>query len=365
MSEKLVAGATTKNGLVAESDLSYEAPDNTPTWDLKNAENDFISKLLAEEAGGEEPAPETADEPQDETYVEEEPVSEAPPQDEPEVQEEVEEPEVEDPKLARGIQRVVQREMAAKAEREAADRSIAELKALKAEMAQYKDLKSSKDLADMMDLDPIGAFKAMGKDPEVIIKLALAQQLGDTAPQALKDFARESSTKREIAQLKAQLAVQAQAQRAQEYFNTIQAGAREYVMSFEKTPKVGDSTPTLAKVAKADPDYVRDEIMEVIVADARAKAAQDPDGEPMAYAEAAKRVEERLARVAKLLSVQNGMTPANKNVIKPKNTPPSTKPAAKPLAPWQRQTSNLEEDGIREALRAFEQSEAQRKAARR
>lgn len=359
MTQPLIAGTTTQNGLVAESDLTFEAPDNTPDFDLRGAENDFISKLLAEQ--GDKPAyqDEYGEENADEQEVSEE-VAEKP--EEPEVEAAPEadqqEEELEDPKLARGIQRVVQRELAAKAEREAADKAIAEMKALKAEMAQYGDFKNFRNIAEMMDLDPVGAMKAMGKDPDTMIKLALAQQMGDAAPDKLKEFAREANTKREIAQLKAQLAAQAQAQRSQEYFNTINAGAREYVTS------VGDSTPTLALVAKADPDYARDEIMEEIVAEARRQAAQDPNGEPLAYSEAAKRVETRFARLAKLMNVQNSMNPATKNAAKPKAVPPQAKPAAKPLAPWQKRSSSLEEDGIREALREYDRVEAERKARR-
>jgi hypothetical protein len=118
-------------------------------------------------------------------------------------------------------------------------------------------------------------------------------------------------------------------------------------------------------VAKADPDYARDEIMEEIVSEAKRQAATNPNGEPISYEEAASRVEKRFARLAKLLSVQNGTNPATKNVKKPNVTPPSTKPATKPLAPWQRRTDSVEEQGLAEAMRIFETEEAKRKAARR
>src|SRR5512139_3092741 len=371
MAEKLTPGTTTQNGLVAESDLMYEAPSTAPTFDLKAAEEKFLQSLLAGdvpedpsaydqfEAGAESGAGD-----EDPSYIEEEAAAEDPkpafeePGDEPEAEDE-DEPVVEDPKLARGIQRVVQRELAAKAEREAADRAIAEMKALKAELEQYRDLKSTKEIADLMDIDTVGALKAMGKDPDTIIKLALAQQLGDNAPAALKEFAREANTKREIAALRNQLAAQEQEKRAAAYFNTVQTGAREYVNT------LGDRTPTLASVAKADPDYVRDEIMEEIVAEARKQAATNPDGEPISYEEAAKRVEARLSRVAKLLKVQNSTNTAPKIASKPGRTPPTTKPAAKPIVPWARRNDSIEEQGLAEAMRIFEMEEAKRKAYRR
>lgn len=359
MADPLTAGSTTQNGLVAESDFMYEAPDNTPDGDINADARSFIDQWVK---GGESGYEQEAETPLDEGTETSE--MEAAPEGEAEV--EIEEPDPTrepeyDPKLARGIQRVVQRELAAKEREAAAEKKIAELKALQAELAQYKDLKSAKDLAEMADIDPLGMFKSLGKDPDTIIKLALAQQLGDAAPDKLKEFAREASTKREIAQLKAQLAQEAQARAAQEYFNTILGGASEYV-----TKSVGDSKdlPTLALVAKADPTYVRDEIMEEIVTEAKRVAATDPNGEPLAYSEAAKRVETRLSKLAKLLNVQNSMNSATKNVMKPAGrTPPSPKPPTKPLAPW-KQTSNIEEQGLQEALRAYERAEAERKARR-
>lgn len=341
MTDPQTPGTTPQNGLVAESDLTYEAPENAPDPTLDDELASFISNYEQGEPAFEEP--EVAEDPETPT-----PEPEAPEQ----------EDDIVDPKLARGVERLVARELAAKAERDAADRSIAEMKRMQAEFEKYKDLPNTKNLAEQFDLDPLGAFKALGKDPTTVIKLAMAQQLGDEAPAALKEFAREAGTKRRIAELEARLVEREQSQRAAEYFNTIQAGAREYVT------KVGDSTPTLSLAAKADPDYVRDEIMEEIVSEARKQAATNPNGEPISYEEAAKRVETRFARLAKLFQVQNGTNSATKNVKKPNVAPPVTKQATKPLAPWQRKADSIEEQGLAEAMRVFEQAEAARKANR-
>lgn len=366
MADKLVAGTTSENGLVAESDLMYEAPDNSPDFDLKSAENDFIRSMtqggafdeIEQEVGDETDQPEAEVDPQGEPLE----------QTETETESEVED-EVEDPKLARGISRVVQRELAAKAEREAADRSIAEMKAMKAELEQYKGLKQSKDLAEMMGIDPLGAFKNLGHDPDTVIKLALAQQLGDQAPDKLKEFAREAATKREIAALKAQLAQEAQNRRAQEYFNEVQMGADTYVAGLSKEvkpgKKVGDSTPTLTTVAVADPAYVRDEIMEEIVNEAKKQAVRDPDGQPISYEEAAKRVEARWSKLAKIFAGNVSSKNPGAALVKPnQKAPPQTKPTPKPLMPWQR-TNSLEEDGLREAMREYERQENARKVYRK
>lgn len=358
------ASSTLKNGLVSQSELTYEVPDNAPDFDINAAANDFIDNLVAEQEPVYEGDPDDAGgEDSPEQSIEEEQ-----PKDEGGAEDDL---EGEDPKLARGISRLVARELAAKERESAAEARERAANERLAELKKYEGLKSTVELAEMLDIDPIGAFKAMGKDPDTILKLSLTQQLGDQAPEHLKAFAREAETKREIAQLKAQLAQQNQARAAQEYFNTILSGAREYVSGFDKEvkpgKKVGDSTPTLTLVAKADPDYARDEIMEEIVAEARRKAAEDPNGEPLSYDEAAKRVESRLSRLAKLLNGPEGTNnAAAKNAMKPKVTaPPTTKPAAKPIAPpWLRNPDSVEEQGLREAMRIYEQEEAKRKMRR-
>ena len=360
MSEQNPPGTTPSNGQVSQSELMYEPPSNESTFDFDKAGADFINSLV----NGTEPAdPDTFEKDPEMFGTDDEP--KMPGEDDPaefaetEAPEPEDEPEVEDPKFSRGIQRVVQRELAATERLKAAEAAEARAQATIAEAKKYENLRPTAEIAAMMDLDPIGAFKAMGKDPDTMIKLALAQQLGDSAPASLKEFAREATTKREIAQLRAQIAEQAQAQRANEYFNTIQLGAKQYVTS------VGDSTPTLALVAKADPDYARDEIMEEIVSEAKRAAVTDPNGEPITYEEAAKRVETRLSKLAKLLSVQNSMNPANKNVKQPARvTPPATKSASKPLAPWARNSASIEEQGLAEAMRVYEQAEAARKQRR-
>lgn len=375
MTQTLTPGTTPSNGLTVNSDFGYTPPDSTPNFDLKAAEKNFIDQLLAGKTPTREPerapgneleqelsaeTPEFEQEAQD-FSAEAEPTAEQ--EQEPTDPEPESDPDDGDPKFARGIQRVVQRELAAKAREEAAAAREAAAEAKLAELRSLQGLKSTKELMEMAELDPIGMMKAMGKDPDTIIKLALAQQLGDGAPQALKDFARGYETKRETAAVRAELAAMKQAQAQQEYFNTISLGAREYVK------KVGDSKtlPTLARAATVDSQYVHDEIMEEIVKDARVRGAQDPDGDPITYEEAAKRVEQRLSRIAKLTGspgVQNRTNAAAKNAMKPNVTPPSTKSPAKPLAPWQNKSSNVEEDGLREAMLVYERMEAEKKARR-
>ena len=350
----------TANAQVLPSDFSYEPYQADDGGDLKG---DFDSFLKTLDGESEPEAPVEDDslvDPDPEVEPSESDTEGSAPQ---QTDGATEDDDEEDPKIARSVQRVLAREMAAREREQAAEKRIAELKAMEVEYSKYKDLKPTKDLAEQMALDPVGAIKALGHDPSLIVKLALAQELeaaGEEVPAKLKEFTRDIAMKREVAQLRAQVQQQEQARAAQEYFNTVQNGAREYVQ------KVGAKTPTLAMAAKADPDYVRDEIMEEIVTEARKQAAQDPNGELISYEEAASRVEKRLARIAKLFSVQNGTTPATKNVTQPNRTmPPAAKPAAKPRAPWMRQENSLEEQGLQEALRVYERAEAARKASRK
>lgn len=366
----LVAGMPTQNGTVVESDFSYETPDNEPQYDINAEAKDVIAQIAEEFAAGEhednpaetEPAEvETDGEPQVEEEVD--PAEAAP---------EVEADEVDDPKLARGIQRVVARELAAKEAEARAEAKLAELKAMQSELASIKGLKSTKELAEKADFAPVEVIKALGKDPETFIKLALAQHMGDSAPEELKKFAEKASTQREIDALKSQLANQAKANEAREYYAKKDAEARQYVHTLKAKPD-SKTLPTLSSAVAIDADYVHREIMEEVVRDAQIRAAQDPDGEPMSFADAARNVEARWAKLKSLLvgkapTVQNGKTVASTaqmNGKKPASvSPPNPKPPAKPLAPWMKSGKDIYDQGLEEAMREFHRVEAERKAKR-
>jgi hypothetical protein len=334
------------NGAVLESGLTYAPPgtEPSPTFDSEAA------KAIADITnswGNPEPEPET-EEPQEEETESTEGALDTVAKEEPD-----------DPAIERGVSRLVTRELAAKEREAAADARAKAAEAAIAELKSLKGLKSSREQADRMAIDPVGVMKEWGHDPETIIRLALAQQLeatGQEVPTKLQEFVRDAGTKRELATLRSQLAAQERARAAQDYFNTVSNGAREYV-----TKSVGDSTPTVARAAKANPERVHREIMDEIVRDSNTRAAQDPDGDPMSYADAAKAVEARWVELKKLLTegqVQNGKT-ATPTAAKP--MPPSPKPAAKPLAPWMTPQKDVYSNGIDEALRAYASAEAARK----
>lgn len=373
--ESLTIGSTVKNGQISESDLSYTPPAVPHEDSLKDAGEEFIKTLLAggdisalkfgddEEGGaGEESDPNFPSELESEVEDTDETDDSALRTPTPDSENA---DEVEDPREARGVQRVIQRELAAKAREDAAAAREARAEARIAELKKYEALKPTADLAEQFEVDPLGAIKALGKDPDHFMKLALAAHLGENAPDVLKDYAKDLPLKRRLAELEARDKAREQERVRAEYFNTVSTGAREYV-----TKSVGDvgflkKAPTLSQAAKADPQYVHDEIMEEIVKEARVRAATDPDGEPISYEEAAARVEKRLARIAKLISVQSTNRNGAPIVQKPRNAPPSTKQPAKPLAPWQQRSSDPEEEGWKVAMRVYEEEEAKRKQSRR
>jgi hypothetical protein len=359
--------ATAKNGLVGESQLSYTPPMAGEEENLNDLAKSVIDEIqgefdqedgrrwTGEDGPGADPLGEAAggdgDDP-DQTSTTGEPSDELQKPDEQDIEA--------DPKNARFFERVVQRELAAKEQEAKAAATLAQVTAKIEEYKGLQGLKSTKELMEMAANDPAGVMTALGQDPAHMIKLALAQQLGDKAPPELQEFAKNYARDREVADLRAQIARSEQSRAQQDYFNSVVNGAREYV-----SKSVGDSTPTLAIVAKANPERAHKEIMEEIQRDAQTRGATDPNGEPLTYPEAAKRVEARMAEWKSLLGVQNSMSTAStKSTQKPNGTtPPQSKPPAKPLRPWE-QKNNLEDQGIQDALREFHKMEAAARSRR-
>lgn len=345
--------ANVQNGMVANSEISHSwAPQEGDGPNLDALAADAIKDIEAEF----NPAPEFDDAPDGETPVE----GDAPPEVKAEVPTEDEADDDYDPKQMRMFERVAQRELAASEREKAAVAAEARVKALTDELKSLQGLKSTKELSDMFDLDPVGAFKALGKDPDVMIKLALGQTIpADKLPESLREFNKSYATQREIAQLRAQVAHQEQSRKAQEYVNTVTTGAREYL-----TKSVGDSTPTLAVVMKANPERALREIMEEISLDARTRAASDPNGEHLAFSEAAARVEKRMSEWKSMFEVKNGEQATTQAKKPTGQLPPQSKPPQKPLRPWEKRDDDLYESGIADAVREFHRAEAAAKVRR-
>lgn len=372
-------GTTTQNGQVSESSLNfrYELPNTAPDPGFRDLEAQAIAEI-EREFYAEEPAPESADPTQEELETSQD-ESAAEQETKPEVEDDAVEPDVEsDPKLARGVERLVSRELKAREEEAKAQATLAAVRAETAALKELKGLKPAKQLAEQMMEDPWGALKTMGHDPDHVVRVIMAQSIkesGDEVPEGLKKYLKDSGDTRRIKALEAKIAEQERAQAAATYYKGVDDGAREYVTKNVDVKKY----PTVSTAIKADLNFVHREIMEEIVRDSQVRAASDPDGDPMPYEQAVANVEARWAKYRALFSgtprvpgqVQNGTTPDTKLApgqkkvapLESSRVPPQTKPAARPLAPWQRSPEKDDpfENGIQEALREYNAMEAKRK----
>jgi hypothetical protein len=341
--------------LAIESNFNpkYEVPVSEATPDEQAEFSQSLKDIIGEIEQEYAPAPEP--EVEDEVPAETEPEAEVQP-----------ETEVEEPAITKGIERLVQRETAI-AQREATLQAreaqmTTRMSALEQENTELRGRLPNQSVQELLFTDPAAAFKAMGHNPETVVQLSIAQQLkaqGKPVPEALAKVLEKAETNRKIESLERALADRENAERMTAYFNTVAMGAREYVKT-----EVGKSKdlPTLTTIAKSDPDRVHSEILEEITRDAHSRMAKDPNGEPLSYADAARKVEARYAPLAKLL-VQTNAPDAKLAQVKP-NTPPPQKPPTKPLQPWKQNADNIEAQGLNDAIREFHKLETARKAKR-
>lgn len=207
-------------------------------------------------------------------------------------------------------------------------------------------------------------LKMAGFDPELVLKQMMYERASDTNPvkAKLKDELRDLHHRKEIESVRAELEKR-DAQRAQqEYFQSINDGARQYV-----TTKVDEKVlPTFALVAKTKPDKMHARVMQVITQDAASRLAKGEDGEPMAYADAAKAVEAELAELAEVIKAGMSGSNTQKKVaatIKASKQPVLNQPIIK------KSPSQEVDDEIQTAIQAsigiFHAEEAKAKGVRR
>lgn len=256
------------------------------------------------------------------------------------------------------VDAVVAREVAFKTREDALAAREKQLEGIEAKFKELEARQVPGELTEAIRTVPSNTLRAMGIDPDHLVRVILAEKMGEKAPPELRSTLKDMERDREMKALRNRVEGFERAQSAQAYVAKVETGAREYVA------KIGDnaSTPTLAKVAKADPDRAHREIMDEIRADARDRMNKDPNGQALPYDEAAKRVEARWAPIAKVLSPAS-MTPAPKQEDKPTATgtsTPKTTPTTlkKPLAPWlTANNSDVEKAGLMEAMAEYKKVE--------
>lgn len=268
----------------------------------------------------------------------------------------------EDP-AARGLERLVAREVELRAREEKLTGAEKEIETLRSRLSELEQRPFLPELVDKIRLSPADGLRALGLDPDEVVRAALAEKLGDKAPPEMRDILERGQTRKEIAALRAQVAENERRAMAQAYYTQISNGAREFVTQPEGLSK---HAPTVATVAKGNPERVYQEIMEEITRDAQVRSQREPTGDIIPYEEAARRVEARWSAMRALFgsgapetpSVPPASTPTpetkqNVAVSTPKST--TIKPPEKPLAPWLQRNDDLEA-GIRAGIDEWKRS---------
>lgn len=354
--------------IIAESELTYVPPRQEADDGFDQSVRDVISEIEGEQHASQRAAWE-AENPADPSVPspasESKPEVEAPAEPKP------------DPALQHGLDRLIQREVALQARESQFAASESEIARIRAENETLKSSVPSKDLVEKFAYSPSEALKALGHDPATIVRVLIAEDLkarNQPVPAELQSFVEKASDRRELMALKASMAErdrrdqEAQARshataQAQQEFNVLSAGGVEYVKT-HGTGQEWKQMPHLTELAKSNAERAHKEIMEEILRDARTRATADPNGRPMTYADAARKVEARLVDYRSLFGPAQTAAKTSAQAAANPQTPPQQKPPVKPLAPWKTRDTSVEDQGLNEAIREYNRLEAEAKARR-
>lgn len=175
------------------------------------------------------------------------------------------------------------------------------------------DARIPHDFVEGVRTDPWAAFESQGIDPEHVVKVVLAQKLkreGKPVPEKLAEEIEKAEFKFTQRQLAKRQQDFEQKLAAQRFVEKTEADARQYIRAMsELKPEFSKHAPTVAKVAKANPDKVFAEIMDEISRDASARR-REPGAQLISFAEAARRIENRWSEFRNLVgSPQEASTP--------------------------------------------------------
>lgn len=236
--------------------------------------------------------------------------------------------------------------------------------ALAAREAALKEAQAPGDLIARMRTDPEQALKDAGVDVDHAVRLIIAKRLGDKAPPELRAALRDAEIQAELNALRSHNESMRQAETARQFYTRVSDDAKGYV-----TTGLSKDVPALAEVAKDTPDWVHGQIMDEITRDAQVRLSQrDPSDKILSFADAAKRLEKRLAPVLKGTKPAASTTEATKTAgAAATQTKPATpaKPVGspKPLLPWQTNSDqDLLDAGLKAALMEFKRAEAEGKS---
>lgn len=165
--------------------------------------------------------------------------------------------------------------------------------------------------------DPWAAMERRGIDVSHVARSIVARVMGNDAPPELKAQALVGG---QVASLRTQVSdLMGQVKSL-----TSELGKRDYYSQIEAHSPAADSTPATTAMLKADPQWVKDTVRQVVAEDARARS-NVPGAKPLTPAEVYQRVEARIAPVYSVFAKQQPQTstPA---------APPSHTPAPPALA---------------------------------
>lgn len=268
----------------------------------------------------------------------------------------------------RGLERLVAKEIDLRERENKIASAQEEIKALRSRLSELEPRAITPELLDKIKLSPQDGLRAIGLDPDEVVRAALMEKLGDKAnTPEMKEMMERVRLRKEMDALRAQVQMAERQKAAREYYETVASGAKAYVSNIDGLSK---HAPTVAQVAKTNPDRVHAEIMEEISRDAAYRAQAEPNGDVITYQEAAQRVDKRWSAMRALLAPQSMVEPpANASTSEPKTnapaaqspkTPPATvKTPDRPLAPWLQHKKD-DEEAINEAIMEFRKLESQR-----
>lgn len=277
-------------------------------------------------------------------------------------------PEPEAPAVERGLERLVTREVELRTREDKVAGAEKEVAALRARLSELETRAISPDVLDKIRISPAEGLRALGLDPDEIVRTALMEKIGDKATPEMREMLEKSQIRRELSALKAEMQAAQYQRTSQELYIKVSNGANQFVQNNEGISK---HAPTVAAVAKSNPDRVYQEIMGEITMDAQVRSAKGDPGDLLSYEEAAKRVETRWSSMKALFgagippvttssseaSTSPPKTSVSPAVASPKPSPTTIKPPEKPIAPWlQRQAD--EEDAVQAAILEWKRSES-------
>ncbi len=273
----------------------------------------------------------------------------------------------------RGTERLVKREVELRLKEEALAKREQHVTAVEQENQQLKqqladvEARIPHDFIDNLRANPWETLESVGYDPEHVVRVVLAQKLqkqGKEVPKELREEIRAAEYEYKFKKQEQKLQQLEQSRKAAEFVAKVETEARQYVRAMDVLkPEFSKDAPTVAKVAKADPERVYAEIMDEISRDANARS-REPGAQLISYAEAARRVEKRWAAMKKLFSgPETASTPADETkstsaATGASNAGKTGKKVVKPLTPPKAKTiEELEKEGIDAGLAEYKRAE--------